>query len=55
MRRRCFSALALSWALGAPIGRAGGGQLQIAGVRLSWDMGGTLYDLVRRTGWRRVR
>jgi len=30
-------------------------ELQIAGVRLSWDMGSTLYDLVRRTGWRRVR
>jgi hypothetical protein len=30
-------------------------ELQIAGVRVSWDMGSTLYDLVRRTGWRRVR
>jgi hypothetical protein len=30
-------------------------ELQIAGVRISWDMGSTLYDLVRRTGWRRVR
>jgi hypothetical protein len=29
--------------------------LQIAGVRISWDMGSTLYELVRRTGWRRVR
>jgi hypothetical protein len=29
--------------------------LEIAGVRLSWDMGSTLYDLVRRTGWRRLR
>jgi hypothetical protein len=29
--------------------------LQIAGARISWDMGSTLYDLVRRTGWRRVR
>ena len=30
-------------------------ELQIAGVRISWDMGSTLYDLVRRTGWRRLR
>jgi hypothetical protein len=30
-------------------------ELQIAGVRVSWDMGSTLYDLVRRTGWRRLR
>ena len=30
-------------------------QLQIAGVRISWDMGSTLYDLVRHTGWRRLR
>ena len=30
-------------------------ELQIAGVRISWDMGRTLYDLVRRTGWRRLR
>src|SRR5450631_741720 len=30
-------------------------QLQIAGLRLSWDMGSTLYELARRTGWRRVR
>lgn len=30
-------------------------ELQIAGVRISWDMGSTLHDLVRRTGWRRVR
>jgi|tagenome__1003787_1003787.scaffolds.fasta_scaffold20957215_2 hypothetical protein len=30
-------------------------ELQIAGLRISWDMGSTLYDLVRRTGWRRVR
>jgi hypothetical protein len=30
-------------------------QLQIAGARISWDMGSTLYDLVRRTGWRLVR
>ena len=29
--------------------------LQIAGFRISWDMGSTLRDLVRRTGWRRVR
>jgi hypothetical protein len=29
--------------------------LQIAGARISWDMGRTLYDLVRRTGWRRLR
>jgi hypothetical protein len=29
--------------------------LRIAGVRISWDMGSTLYELVRRTGWRRVR
>ena len=29
--------------------------LQIAGARISWDMGSTLYDLVRRTGWRRLR
>ena len=29
--------------------------LQIAGVRISWDMGSTLSDLVRRTGWRRLR
>ncbi len=30
-------------------------ELQIGGVRISWDMGSTLYDLVRRTGWRRLR
>jgi hypothetical protein len=30
-------------------------QLQIAGARISWDMGRTLHDLVRRTGWRRLR
>jgi len=30
-------------------------QLQVAGARVSWDMGSTLYDLVRRTGWRRLR
>jgi hypothetical protein len=30
-------------------------ELQMAGVRLSWDMGTTLYELVRRTGWRRLR
>jgi hypothetical protein len=29
--------------------------LQFAGVRISWDMGSTLRDLVRRTGWRRIR
>ena len=29
--------------------------LQIAGLRISWDMGSTLYDSVRRTGWRRLR
>ncbi|HLK89116.1 MAG TPA: hypothetical protein VKZ18_04425 [Polyangia bacterium] len=29
--------------------------LGMAGVRISWDMGSTLRDLVRRTGWRRVR
>jgi hypothetical protein len=29
--------------------------LQIAGVRISWDMGATLRNLVRRTGWRRIR
>jgi hypothetical protein len=30
-------------------------ELKIAGVRISWDMGPTLQDLVRRQGWRRVR
>ena len=30
-------------------------ELQIAGVRISWDMGSSLYELVRRTGWRRLR
>jgi hypothetical protein len=30
-------------------------ELQIAGVRISWGMGSTLYDLARRTGWRRIR
>jgi hypothetical protein len=29
--------------------------LQIAGVRISWDMGSTLSELVRRRGWRRLR
>ncbi len=29
--------------------------LQIAGVRVAWDMGSTLYELVRRRGWRRIR
>ena len=29
--------------------------LQIAGARFSWDVGSTLYELVRRRGWRRVR
>jgi hypothetical protein len=29
--------------------------LGIAGFRIAWDMGSTLHELVRRTGWRRVR
>jgi len=29
--------------------------LQLGGVRISWDMGATLRDLARQTGWRRVR
>jgi hypothetical protein len=29
--------------------------LGIAGARFSWDMGPTLFHLVRQTGWRRVR
>jgi len=29
--------------------------LQLGGVRISWDMGATLRDLVRQTGWRRLR
>jgi hypothetical protein len=29
--------------------------LQLAGARFSWDMGGTLRDIARRTGWRRLR
>ena len=30
-------------------------ELKIAGLRIAWDMGATLEDLVRRRGWRRVR
>jgi hypothetical protein len=29
--------------------------LRIVGVRISWDMGPSLEDLVRRKGWRRIR
>ena len=29
--------------------------LEIAGARISWDMGPTLRELARRTGWRRLR
>jgi hypothetical protein len=29
--------------------------LQLAGARFSWDMGPTLLDIARRTGWRRLR
>jgi hypothetical protein len=29
--------------------------LQLVGARFSWDMGPTLQDIARRTGWRRLR
>jgi hypothetical protein len=29
--------------------------LQLVGARFSWDMGSTLLDIARRTGWRRLR
>jgi hypothetical protein len=29
--------------------------LELAGLRISWDMGPTLRDVARQTGWRRVR
>lgn len=30
-------------------------ELQFAGLRISWDMGATLRDLARQTGWRRIQ